>query len=71
MTSDDITKQIYCDRCPTSRAAYLVKILDGELAFCNHHYRKHKEALDKLAYDVIELNRKEVTPLLEKEEVNG
>ncbi len=71
MTSDDTTKPVYCDRCPTSRAAYLVKILNGELAFCNHHYRKHKEALDKLAYDVIELNRKEETPLIEKEEING
>ena len=71
MTSDDIIKPIYYDRCPTSRAAYLVKILNGELAFCNHHYRKHKEALDKMAYEIIELDRKEETPQLEKEEING
>lgn len=71
MTLDNITKQVYCDRCPTAKAAYLIKLLDGELFFCNHHYNKYKEALDKKAYEVIQLDRKEELPLLEKEEING
>ena len=64
MTSEDLTKPIYCDRCPTSRAAYLIKLIEGELAFCNHHYRKYKEALDKKAYEIIELNKIEESPQL-------
>ena len=64
MTSEDLIKPIYCDRCPTSRAAYLIKLIEGELAFCNHHYRKHKETLDKKAYEIIELNKIEESPQL-------
>ena len=69
MTSEDITKPVYCDRCSVARAAYLVKILDGELAFCNHHYIKHKEALDKVAYEIVDLDRKEETPQLIDERI--
>jgi hypothetical protein len=48
---------------------YLVKLIEGELAFCGHHYNKNKEALDKKAYEVIELNKvEEAAPELEKAE---
>jgi hypothetical protein len=33
--------------------------MDGELAFCGHHFNKNKEALDKVSYEVIELNKEE------------
>ena len=62
MTFDMIT----CDKCgPAVTAAYLVKLVDGELSFCGHHYNKFKEGLDKVAYEVVELNKKEEVPQLE------
>jgi hypothetical protein len=69
MTSEDLNKWIGCDQCGSAQALYLVKLMDGELAFCGHHYNKNKEALDKQAYETIELDRKEMVPQIEKEEV--
>ena len=40
-----------------------------ELAFCGHHFAKNKEALDKVTLEIVELDRKETAPQLEKEEV--
>ncbi len=70
MTLDDLIKPIYCDKCTVARATHLIKLLDGELAFCGHHYNQHKEALDKKAYEIVDLDKKE-TPLIEKEIING
>lgn len=69
MTSEDLTKWIGCDQCGSAQALYLVKLMDGELAFCGHHFNKNKEALDKVSYEIVELDRKEAVPQLEKEEV--
>ena len=69
MTSEDLDLVYYCDACSVARASHLIKLLDGELAFCGHHYTKNKEALDKKAYEVIELNKmEEAIPQLEKAE---
>jgi hypothetical protein len=69
MTSEDLNLIYYCDACSVARASHLIKLLDGELAFCGHHYNKNKEALDKKAYEVIELNKtEEAIPILEKAE---
>ena len=69
MTSEDISPVYYCDSCSVARASHLIKLLDGELAFCGHHYNKYKEALDKKAYEVIQLNKvEEEVPQLEKAE---
>jgi hypothetical protein len=60
---------IPCDACGSSDAMYLVKLVDGELAFCGHHFNNNKEALDKVAYEVIELNKIEKElPILETAE---
>lgn len=49
-----------CDRCgPAVSAQYLIKLLDGQLSFCGHHYRKNQEALDKMAFEVVELSVQE------------
>ena len=69
MTSEDLNKWIACDQCNSAQALYLVKLMDGELAFCGHHFNKNKEALDKVSYEIVELDRKEAIPQLEKEEV--
>ena len=69
MTSEDLTKWIACDQCNSAQDLYLVKLMDGELAFCGHHFNKNKEALDKVSYEIVELDRKEAVPQLEKEEV--
>lgn len=69
MTSEDLNVIYYCDSCSVARASHLIKLLDGELAMCNHHYNKHKEALDKKAYEIIQLNKvEEEVPILEKAE---
>jgi hypothetical protein len=68
MTSEDLNKWIGCDQCGTAQALYLIKLIDGELAFCGHHYNKNKAGLDKVAYEIIQLNKTEEIQL-EKEEV--
>ncbi len=68
MTTEDLNKWIGCDQCGSAQAMYLIKLLDGELAFCGHHYNKNKEALDKKAYEIIQLNKTEETLQLEKAE---
>ena len=68
MTSEDLNRWIGCDQCSSAQAMYLVKLVEGELAFCGHHYNKNKAGLDKVAYEVIELNKTEETPQLEKAE---
>ena len=69
MTSEDLNTWIACDQCNIAQAMYLIKLVDGELYFCSHHYNKNKEALDKKAYEVIELNKtEEAAPILEKAE---
>ena len=69
MTSEDLDLVYYCDACSVARASHLIKLLDGELAFCGHHYNKNKEALDKVAFEMIELNKTEEVPQLEKAEM--
>lgn len=59
---------IGCDACATAQALYLVKLIAGELYFCGHHYNKNKEALDNQAFEVVELDKVEITPTLEKAE---
>jgi hypothetical protein len=62
MTSEDLNKWIGCDQCGSAQAMYLVKLMDGELAFCGHHYNKNKAGLDKVAYEIIQLNMTEEIP---------
>ena len=69
MTSEDLYKWIGCDQCGSAQALYLVKLMDGELAFCGHHYNKNKEALDKVAYEIIQLNKEEEVPQLIDERI--
>jgi hypothetical protein len=69
MTMDELTNWIGCDSSCPAQAMYMVKLIDGELAFCGHHYTKHKGALDEKAYEVIELNKmEEAIPQLETAE---
>ena len=69
MTMEDLTRWIACDQCGTAQAMYMVKLVDGELFFCHHHYNKNKAVLDVKAYEVIELNKtEEAVPQLEKAE---
>ena len=53
-----------CDKCETAQALYQAKGLAGDLFFCGHHYNKNKEALDKVSFEMIELNKIEETPQL-------
>jgi hypothetical protein len=69
MTSEDLTRWIGCDQCGIAQAMYLIKLVDGELYFCGHHYNKNKEGLDKVSFEMIELNKTEEVPQLEKAEM--
>ena len=70
MTSEDLIDQwIGCDKCHSAKAIFLVKLMSGELYFCGHHLHEYSVALDKAAYEIIQLNRIEEVPQLEKEEV--
>jgi len=72
MTSEDLIQAwVGCDKCQSAKAVYLVRLINGELYFCGHHLNEHKEALDKVAYEIVELDHKEETPIIEKEEING
>ena len=64
-----LNEWVGCDQCGSAQALYLVKLMDGELAFCGHHYNKNKAGLDKVSYEVIELNKTEETIELEKAEI--
>ena len=41
-----------CDSC-SAEALVLVKGVNGELMFCNHHYNKNAKALEIFAYEII------------------
>jgi len=64
MTEEDLTRWIACDKCQTAQAAWQIKMVEGELYFCGHHKNKFLSALDKVAYEMIELNKKEESPQL-------
>jgi hypothetical protein len=64
-----LNEWIPCDACGSAQALYLLKLIQGELALCGHHYNKNKEALDRVVYEVIELNKREETNELEKAEI--
>jgi hypothetical protein len=68
MTSEDLTRWIKCDSC-SAQALYLSKGTSGELYFCGHHRNKYSKTLDSWAFEIVELNKKEEAPQLEKEEV--
>ena len=70
MTSEELTKWIKCDSC-SAQALYLTKGTSGELYFCGHHRNKYSKTLDSWAFEIVELDRKEEVPNIEKEEING
>jgi hypothetical protein len=70
MTEEDLTRWIACDKCGESaQARWLIKLVEGELYFCGHHKNKFEAALDKVAYEMIELNKTEEVQLLEEAEL--
>jgi hypothetical protein len=51
-----MTEWIGCDGCGSAQAMYQIKLIQGELFFCGHHYNKNKEVLDKVSYEVVNLS---------------
>jgi hypothetical protein len=41
-------------------------LTSNELSFCSHHLNKNKQALDKVTLEIVELNKTEKVPQLEK-----
>lgn len=63
-----MSEWIKCDSCP-AQAQWLARGTEGELAFCTHHRNKNLETLDKWAFEMIELNKKEESPQLTEKAV--
>ena len=59
---------IKCDSC-SAQALFLTRSTSGELYFCGHHRNKYSETLNKWAYEIVELNKVEEVPQLEKEAI--
>ena len=46
----------YCDRCPAhARVRVRVELPAGELHFCNHHIREHRDRLREAGAQLITL----------------
>jgi hypothetical protein len=65
--SEDLTRWIACDQCQVAQAMYQVKLVEGELYFCGHHYNASKRGLDRAAYEVVELQPLSQPQLVEAE----
>ena len=57
-----------CDSC-SAQALFVARGTSGELYFCGHHRNKYSETLDSWAFEIVELNKIEEVPQIEKEEV--
>jgi len=53
MTTDPAVAA-YCDRCP-ARARVRAELPAGELHFCNHHIREHRDRLRETGAQLIPL----------------
>jgi hypothetical protein len=67
MMSEDLTRWIGCDQCVVAQAMYQIKLVEGELYFCGHHYNASKQGLDRAAYEVVELQPLKEEQLVEAE----
>jgi hypothetical protein len=68
MTSEDLTRWIKCDSC-SAQALWLARGTSGELYFCGHHKNKYSETIDKWAYEIVDLDKKEEVPQLTDERI--
>jgi hypothetical protein len=50
-----------CDACG-ARAQYAVKLEEGELLFCGHHFTKNEEALINVAIDIYDSSDSFIEP---------
>lgn len=50
----DMTTTAYCDRCP-ARARVRAELPVGELNFCSHHVREHRDRLRETGAKLITL----------------
>ena len=42
-----------CDSCG-AQAFVMVKLLNGNLMFCGHHYSKHSDKLNSQSYEIVD-----------------
>jgi hypothetical protein len=68
MTSEDLSRWIKCDSC-SAQALWLARGTSGELYFCGHHKNKYSETIDKWAYEIVDLDKKEEVPQLTDERI--
>lgn len=64
MVEEDLTRWIACDKCHTAQAMWQIKMVEGELYFCGHHKNKFAQGLEKVSYEIVELNKVEEVPQL-------
>jgi hypothetical protein len=68
MTSEDLNRWIKCDSC-SAQALWLARGTSGELYFCGHQKNKYSETIDKWAYEIVDLDKKEEVPQLTDERI--
>lgn len=52
LTRPELTAADRCDRCGARAQVRAVLPEGGELLFCNHHAREHKDKLEELEADI-------------------
>jgi len=52
LTRPELTAADRCDRCGARAQVRAVLPAGGELLFCNHHAREHKDKLEELEVDI-------------------
>ena len=55
-----IQPQDRCDRC-IAKAVYMVVFNNGDLYFCNHHFREHEDHFMETALDIYDENDEVLT----------
>ncbi len=58
LASDPMTAADRCDRCGAQAYVRAVLASGGELLFCAHHGREHRDALREVARDIQDESRK-------------
>ncbi|GAA4973084.1 DUF7455 domain-containing protein [Kineococcus glutinatus] len=69
LANDPLTAADRCDRCGAQAYVRVVLGSGGELLFCAHHGREHRDALRLVALDIQdETQRLEATPASAKDD---
>ncbi|MFB9377969.1 hypothetical protein ACFFKU_10085 [Kineococcus gynurae] len=58
LAQEPMTAADRCDRCGAQAYVRVTLVAGGELMFCSHHGREHRDALQKVASDIRDETRR-------------